>query len=349
MVGRILRFTSTNIFTNLAAEERLFNRSSGRSLLFYVNSECAVLGRTQNPFNEVDVAYAAKNAIPIARRRSGGGTVVHDEGNLNFCFIRPKDEHNPLSGAKLVAGVLKDEFGINAVVNNRADILVEGKKVSGAAYRISRDRSYHHGTLLINSDLSRLRRLLKSPLKHGLTALGTASLPSSVTNLNNHYSGDLPVDAVVEAITERFSRSNANVSPLTPANVEKTFGGLQSERGEICSQAWVYGRTPRYSFNCTICNTPISFEVGKGAIVSGVSVPRVDEERVTEQDDIGSFLMQCCEGKSFDGKLLANAVREEKSHIIDSNLKAKVALAIEETIPVQYWREDVELPNHAYN
>lgn len=352
-VGRLLRLTSKNVFTNLAAEERLFQRSASKSLLFYVNAECAVLGRTQNPFKEIDVAYAAANGIPIARRRSGGGTVVHDGGNLNFCFVRPREEHEPLSNAKLVASVLREDFGIKATVNERADILVDGMKVSGAAYRISRNRAYHHGTLLINSNLDRLRRLLKSPLNNGLSAMGTRSIPSPVTNLSDHYSGAIDAATVVDAIAERFSRTNAFVVPLSPTQVERDYGGMQAERGELCSHGWVYGKIPRFSYDYRIGDALLKIEVAKGAVVAGITVETANGGLNTHQDQgLASFLTNCLGGQPFDGKILARQVRAEGqqgSLPIDKQTREKLASALQMDIPGQFWREEGEVPSQAYN
>eukprot|EP00177_Eucheuma_denticulatum_P001007 GFKZ01001834.1.p1 GENE.GFKZ01001834.1~~GFKZ01001834.1.p1 ORF type:complete len:365 (+),score=45.36 GFKZ01001834.1:820-1914(+) len=358
-IGRLLRFSSRNVFTNLAAEERLFQRAENKSLMFYVNSDAVVLGRTQNPFKEVDVAYAAAHNIPIARRRSGGGTVVHDEGNLNFCFVRSREEHEPLSNAKLVASVLREAFGIRAVVNERADILVDGKKVSGAAYRISKGRAYHHGTLLIHSNLPRLRRLLKSPLSDGLVALGTKSVPSPVTNLNGHYSGTLHTRDVIDAIADRFSRTNAHVIPITPADVERDYGGMQAERGELCSHAWVYGKTPRFSYDYRVDDHVFKFEIDKGTVVSTVSVQSQDNSPQTPaQVSMGAMLAEVLSGQLFDGTLLAARVRSAaKNRVWGNGSESQLSRDIHETlaqrlqtdIPEQYWREDSEPSTETYN
>lgn len=349
-MGKLLRLTSTNIFTNLAAEERLFQRGVNKSLLFYVNSECAVLGRTQNPFKEVDVAYAARHGIPIARRRSGGGTVVHDEGNLNFCFVRPRSEHEPLSNAKFVAGVLREDFGIKATVNERADILVEGMKVSGAAYRISRDRAYHHGTLLINSDLDRLRRLLKSPQSNGIQAMGTASIRSPVTNLCDHYSGSIDATTVVDAIADRFVRTNATVTPLSPTHVERTYGGMQSERGEVCSHAWIYGKTPRFTYDLQVDDFILRFEVDKGAVVSRVRADANGMQSGTkEHKDFATFLTHRCAGRAFDGRALSERIRNDTSDAIGRSSRDTLAAVLEAKIPWQFYRVDGEHPRQAMN
>lgn len=352
-VGKLFRLTSKNIFTNLAAEERLFQRTANKSLLFYVNSDSVVLGRTQNPFKEVDVRYAAANSIPIARRRSGGGTVVHDEGNLNFCFVRPREEHEPLSNARLVASVLREDFGIKAVVNDRADILVEGMKVSGAAYRLSRNRAYHHGTLLIHSDLERLKRVLQSPLSEKLTATGTKSIRSPVTNLSDHCSGGIDTGAVVDAIADRFSRTNAFVTLLSADQVERQYGGMQAERGELCSHGWVYGKIPRFSFDYGVGGHEISIAIGKGAIVSEVSVKGAgsndDDRRSLE---LASFLTDCVANQPFDGKHLARRIRDSalpQYAGIDGEMKESLARNVQKEIPCQFWRDEGEIPFQAYS
>lgn len=358
-IGRLIHFTSKNIFTNIAAEECLFQRANIKSLMFYVNSDCVVLGRTQNPFKEVDIAYAAANGIPIARRRSGGGSVFHDEGNLNFCFVRSRDEHEPLSNAKLVASVLQEAFGIKAAVNDRADILVDGMKVAGAAYRISKDRAYHHGTLLINSNLDRLRRVLKSPLNDNLDVLGTQSVPSSVTNLSQHCSHPIDTSLVIDAIAERFSRTNAKVIPVSPDLVERECGGMQAERGELYSHAWVYGKTPRFTCDYRIDNDLLKFEVNKGTVISNVSLSSVDgSPRTAIQNALGDLLDDCMSGQLFDGKLLASRVRDAAQtgipgKRVDQHLlrdaPEKIATTLQAKIPEQFWREDSEPSTQAYD
>lgn len=345
--GRILRLTSRNIFTNLAAEERLFEKSSGRALLFYINSDCVVLGRTQNPFNEVDVAYAATHGIPIARRRSGGGTVVHDEGNLNFCFMRPREEHEPLENAKLVASVLHTEFGINAQVNSRADILVDDKKVSGAAYRITRNRAYHHGTLLINSNLERLKRVLKSPLSSTIEAMGTKSVRSPVTNLCEHCDGDLRPGAVIDAIAERFSRTQARVVPVSSALVEREYGGMQAERGELCSHAWVYGQTPKFSFSLQVDDSLIlKFDMAKGALVVRVTVQQDKfAENENEMLELERFLNAQVVGLPFDGPAFSRKLEGRSG----SDLFEKSRGALKEAVPSQFWRDDIDSADLVYN
>ena len=85
---------SSDIFSNLAFEGWLYNQwdFSRRHLLFlWRNSPCVVIGRHQNPFQEVNLSYLESAKIPFARRQSGGGTVYHDSGNLNCSFFTPRE------------------------------------------------------------------------------------------------------------------------------------------------------------------------------------------------------------------------------------------------------------------
>lgn len=339
-LSRVISFTSRNVFTNLAAEERFFDRTSGHNLLFYVNSPCVVLGRTQNPFKEVDVAYAASQQIPVARRRSGGGTVVHDEGNLNICFISPREEHDPHANSKLVARALRDEFGILTTVNKRADVFVDGAKVSGSAYRLSRDRAYHHATLLIKSDLPRLRRLLASPLKDQLDVMGTASISSSVTNLSELGDGNIDIPTAMQAIANRWQgSSDARVQALSPGSVEREFGGLQGERGELCGYPWVFGKTPRFSFRAESNGLALTLFMNKGT-----TVDRVEISSDSKQQDVSPVedkLSNLFKGLPFDGPSLSHALDSVPPQVSDDQ-QHQIIQAVRDVlqIPQQIWRGD---------
>lgn len=342
MLGRLLRFSSKDVFTNLASEELIFQRTAGHALLFYVNSTCVVLGRTQNPFNEADVGYAASHSFPLARRRSGGGTVVHDEGNLNFCFIRPREEHDPLYNAKFVATVLREDFGIEASVNHRADILIDGKKVSGAAYRISKNRAYHHGTLLVNSNLDQLRRLLKSPLRAGIKAMGAKSVPSPVTRLTDHYHEELNLEDVTQAIAKRYSDKSCQLRTVCSEEVEAMCGGMGKERGELCSHDWVYGQTPRFSSVHDIGNVRIQFEMRKGAIVDNITLLQRGCPSSVSKDDMPSIDL-VSKDIPFDGQAVEKAFTLDNSNDSVENL----AIALREEIPSQYVNEELRKSIHA--
>ena len=148
--------TSHDVYANLALEEYLVTQSNDDILLFYINSPCVVIGKHQNPWKEVDLTLRNEKKHTVARRLSGGGTVYHDLGNINFSFIRNKNqdfvnfrEHIvPISAAL-------EKLGISNVISPRNDIFVKEHKVSGNAEHVNSKlgRILHHGTLLYDSDI----------------------------------------------------------------------------------------------------------------------------------------------------------------------------------------------------
>jgi len=123
-MGRIYRLRFRSIFENLAVEERLLRTAPVNSLLLYTSSPCVVIGRNQNVWKECNLPYIKSRNMTLARRRSGGGTVYHDPGNLCFSFISSSKDFDRRANASLVADALKGTFNLNAHVNERNDIFV---------------------------------------------------------------------------------------------------------------------------------------------------------------------------------------------------------------------------------
>lgn len=71
----------------------------------------------------------------------------------------PRAEFNRRTNAELVCRALH-QLDIPAEVNERHDIVVQGQKVSGSAFKLVNNRAYHHGTMLIDSQLDLLRQVL---------------------------------------------------------------------------------------------------------------------------------------------------------------------------------------------
>ena len=171
---------------NLSLEEALLLHSSTDFLLFYVNEASVILGKHQNPWLEVNLPYASSHGIPVRRRLSGGGTVFHDLGNVNFAFIRSVEgdlvnfsEHiKPISTALQV-------LGISNRITERNDVFYEDFKLSGNAEHINnaKRRVLHHGTLLYDSNLEMLRKVLIPTKNLPITTHAVTSKRSSVKNI----------------------------------------------------------------------------------------------------------------------------------------------------------------------
>ena len=143
---------STDPWFNLATEDWIFRDMdpSYQVLFLWRNAETVVIGRFQNPWTECDVEKMEADGIKLARRQSGGGAVFHDLGNTNFTFLSGADEYDKERNNRIITDALA-RFGITAEPSGRNDIIVEGRKVSGSAFKKKRDRAFHHGTMLINA------------------------------------------------------------------------------------------------------------------------------------------------------------------------------------------------------
>lgn len=208
--------TLSNPYANLAIEDYIYNQmplgDNANRLMFYVNSPCVVIGKNQNPWNEVNLPLLNSLRIPLVRRLSGGGTVVHDSGNVNYSFMTTKDKFDRHIFANLVTRAVNGIVGAEEriKVTERGDIVTEkdNLKVSGSAYKLSKGRSYHHGTMLLNLNLDVLRQLLHRDMeKVGKVQshAAIASVRSPVTNLN------IANEAFITAVSDGFKESYGSV------------------------------------------------------------------------------------------------------------------------------------------
>ena len=195
---------SPNPYLNLSIEHYLLQKSPADStiLFLYTNRPSVIIGRNQNPWTEVNLGLLrndhtmlqnAEHRVQLVRRRSGGGTVFHDEGNVNYSIIMPTAEFDRDKHAEMVARALRN-LGVEKVrVNERHDIVVdktvpgEGElpfKISGSAYKLTRLRSVHHGTCLLSSpNIGSISKYLRAPGKPFIKAKGVESVSSRITNV----------------------------------------------------------------------------------------------------------------------------------------------------------------------
>jgi len=261
---RAVLSTATNPFANLAFETVLFrHRRPGEALLFlYFNEPCVVIGRNQNPWAECNLA----SGVPLLRRKSGGGAVVHDLGNANFCVQTDKAQ---FSRTKHLDMIVRAFPSLDLEVNARHDLVrADGRKVSGSSYKLERAGAYHHATLLLNSDLARLSSALKVPPAQGkvLSSGGTESVRSPVAN-----TGLARQDFVAGCVAEfRRTYGGAGHEVAGPADFGAPFTAeVRQEMQDIMAWEWVFGKTPRFRIR-----TPAGDEldVEKG-LVGGKRLP----------------------------------------------------------------------------
>lgn len=243
---------SLNPYLNLATEEWIFhNLDPSQQILFlWRNEETVVIGRNQNPWNECNLAQMKKDQVHLARRTSGGGAVFHDLGNTNFTFLSPKESYKRENNVKIIFDALKG-FGITGEASGRNDLLLpfpDGpRKFSGSAFREKRDRAFHHGTLLLHADLTRLGNYL-TPSPKKLQSKGKESVRSRVANLTEvaaHLNHEYIVEAVVASF-EKFYGAKAEIESLTLESL-KEIPELKAQHDTLNSWDWIYGNTLEFT------------------------------------------------------------------------------------------------------
>ncbi len=167
---------------NLAVESVLIETANCPVLYLWKNENTVVIGANQNPYSECAVESLLGDGGTLARRRTGGGAVYHDLGNLNFSFIANKAQYDVCKQLSVIQKALL-LFGIKAEFSGRNDLTAEGKKFSGNAFFKTGANCLHHGTILIKTDGAKLSKYLTvNPAK--LQKKGVASVKSRVINLS---------------------------------------------------------------------------------------------------------------------------------------------------------------------
>ena len=277
---QLYRSCSHDPYLNLAIERYLFEKTPEDStvLLFYVNRPCVVIGRNQNPWLEVNLPQLRHNTlghrVDLLRRRSGGGAVFHDYGNVNFSVIGPPAAFTRDRAVDMVVSALRHAEP-TLFVNERHDIVRhlknEPRKVSGSAYKLSRTRAMHHATCLIDSpNLPLISSFLSSPAAPYIKAKGVESVRSRIANLFPGR-GEHGIRKFIEAVSAAFSQihgvglesrelldSGGDAPPLK-AHASTVCGVLSKElldidsidqaTQELSSPAWVFGATPAFTFS----------------------------------------------------------------------------------------------------
>jgi len=200
-----------NPFMNLAVEEaipRMVGEGKSPSTVrFWHNSNTIVIGCFQSAKLEVNMDACKETGTEIVRRFTGGGAVYHDSGNLNYAIsLRKGHRLVPNQNLQSVFQRLSEgaveglrKLGVEAEFQPVNDIQVDGKKVSGAAGSIRWNSIFHHGCILVGSDLSILGKVLNVP-RVKLEGKHVASVQKRVTTVRDELGRDVSTREVRDAI-----------------------------------------------------------------------------------------------------------------------------------------------------
>lgn len=290
---KYLNLTSTDPHFNMAFDQYCLESGPAGECFFYLwrNRPSVIIGRNQSAYAEVNLPYLEKEGILLARRVTGGGAVYHDLENLNYSIVGPAKLLERLSPQPVewIAQALR-RLGVPAEVSGRNDILVEGRKCSGYAKRLWKDRMMVHGTLMFNIDLERLSASLS--VRGSKFSSGIASVRSRVANLKSY----LPEGTTVTLFQADLQRILADGDPeigLTDAS-EAEIDQIAVEK--FRSPVWIYGQSPKTElvrqkkFACGTIRADYTLQRGKIAEIhfSGDFIGNLPVE------ELESALTDCC-------------------------------------------------------
>jgi len=301
---------NTNPYFNLASEEYLLKHFQEDLFFLYRNTPSIVVGKHQNTLAEINLPFVQEHEILVARRISGGGTVFHDLGNLNFAFFTSGKEGELVDYKRATLPILEalKEMGLEARLGKRNELLLKGLKISGTASHVFKQRVLHHGTLLFSSEMGKLSAALKSD-QQNFTDRAVKSHRSRVTNISDHLAEAMDVEMFQERILDHMLRTFKDASPYLLSQSD-IFEIKTLRDSKFSTWEWNFGYSPKYQF----CRS-ISFNSGRLDIHMNVEKGVIKELKIvgdfTSRKDIG-LLEQMLIGSIHDPETLRIRLSEIK-------------------------------------
>lgn len=239
---------SHNPYFNIALEYYLLHTFKDDVLLVYRNDTSVVIGKHQNAFSEANQHFLHISQIPLVRRISGGGAVFHDLGNVNVTLIR--EEKLNLKNLLLPIQTVLHKLDVKTEISDKNDLLVMGKKISGTAAHVYKNKTIHHGTLLYNASQDLLHRCLNG--KHAcFIHNGVHSNPSPTINLidclNDKMTNEQFFDFIFKELKQFFAiNDNYNLSSDDLLKVNELV------KNKFSTWKWNFAYSPPFEYKSNI-------------------------------------------------------------------------------------------------
>jgi lipoate---protein ligase len=235
-------------FFNLAAEEYFLKYLNKEIIMIWRSNASIIIGKHQNTLAEINLPYVIKNDIPVVRRLSGGGTVFHDPGNINFTFIKAVEKERMVDFEGQVQPVIEflKTLGIDARFQGKNDLRVNGLKISGNAEHVYRNKVLHHGTLLFDSNLDRLNEAIKSR-ESRFESKAIKSLRSNVANISSFLETPFTREEFMTAFRNFFLSKNSLLEPYELSDDDiRIIERIKMSKYILWE--WNYAYSPVYTF-----------------------------------------------------------------------------------------------------
>jgi len=240
---------SNDPYFNLASEEYLLKCFQEDIFLLYRNKPSIVVGKHQNTLAEINLSFVQEKGINVARRISGGGTVFHDMGNLNFAFFSCGKEGEQVDYRKHALPIIDamGTMGLDIRMGKRNELLLGKKKVSGTASHVFKRRVLHHGTLLFSSKMQDLSNALKVQ-SDKFRDRAVKSVPAKVTNIQDHLVEKMEAADFQNRILAYIFKCMDNTTHYR-YNKQDLKEIQQLRDSKFSTWEWNFGYSPKYQFN----------------------------------------------------------------------------------------------------
>jgi lipoate-protein ligase A len=322
----IVERPQTDPYFNIAAEEYLLKSMDKDCFMLWQNESSIIIGKHQNTLAEINQKFVAENNLPVIRRISGGGTVFHDMGNLNFTFIQKGDKEKLVDFRRFTQPIIDtlNQLGVPARFEGKNDIRVNGLKISGNAEHVYKNKVLHHGTLLYSSQLANLSEALKSnPGK--FTDKAVQSVRSRVANIIDFLPEKLTLEEFKATVTRSISKKfpGAGIYKLSDHD-HLSITQLAEEKYK--TWVWNFGYSPDFKFNNNkaINNQlyNISLWVQKGKITD------LQLNIEPENKEIVEFLRNMLIGELYNYSYIINKLEKYKVRLNSFNVSVENVITI---------------------
>ncbi len=245
---RCIQRPETDPYYNLAAEEYLLKSATTDSFMIWRNEPSVIIGKHQNASREINHSFIKSEKLPVIRRISGGGTVYHDPGNINYSFIYTDRKENLVDFRHFTKPVIQflQELGLDAVFEGKNNICADGFKISGNSAHILKNKVLHHGTLLYNTNINAMEMAVAGHEEY-YEDKSARSVRSKVANISDFLTTKISEEEFIGHF-QQFIFKYFPGSYTDELNSIEKKSILKLAEEKYRSIEWNYGHSPEYKF-----------------------------------------------------------------------------------------------------